>query len=887
MFSIFYLTDPDPRGSMGLGGKEEVLVGRRGSFLTAIDPKTGKVAWRHEHPNLNGGGSGGGGGLLATAGGLVFGGTRRAASSPMTRRTARRCGTRASAAPPIRRRPGRSTAGSTFSSLSMTRCTPSSSTNSHDTNPLSRDRVVLDPDAGAGAGAVADSRDPPEDEVGRRRHSRHPARVSASADGAQAVDQPERHVELRDHRRRRAAPGVVRRPDPRALRGRIAVERRGRVGRAGPAALVSPDLRDAVDGRRRAPAAELRRGRLGSGRSTSTARRSAQHRGGYDPFTFDITDALRPARRAGARRRGPRSHRRRTAAARQAGAAAAQHLVHRGDRHLADGVAGDGARLARERPAGSIPIWIAGTVAVSVGTDRRAGAAGRGDRGASSTARREVGRGTGPTVDDSDSPRRTSGRPPIRSSTACGSRSTRGDEVESYFGMRSIAVRAGRRPACSGCSSTASRSSSSACSTRAGGPTASTPRRPTRRSRSTSRRRSDLGFNVIRKHVKVEPARWYYHADRLGMLVWQDMPSGDNKGADAKANFARELQAEIDNLRNHPSIVMWVPFNEGWGQHDTEKYRRVDQVLRSDAPGQQRQRLDRHERRRRRRPARLSRARRCRRSRPARAAVLGEFGGLGLPVEGHTWLDRGNWGYRTFTSLDEMNAAYRDLLAQLRLHEGDGLAVGDLHADHRRRDRGQRRHDLRPRRDQAVAGIGRRQPAHVRPAAAHHAPRPRVRSSPQTWRYTTTAPSATGSTRRSTTPRGRAVRADSAPPTRGSRRSAPNGRRRTSGCGGPSTCRPARSPRRTCASFTTTTRRCIVNGILVGEAAGRQLRVRVRAADRRGARGAASRPEHHRRPRSSDPRRPVHRRRPRRRPAALKARRPSPIFIIRKVVRPP
>jgi alcohol dehydrogenase (cytochrome c) len=74
VFSIFYLTDPDPRGSMGLGGKEEVLVGRRGSFLTAIDPKTGKVAWRHEHPNLNGGGSGGGGGLLATAGGLVFGG---------------------------------------------------------------------------------------------------------------------------------------------------------------------------------------------------------------------------------------------------------------------------------------------------------------------------------------------------------------------------------------------------------------------------------------------------------------------------------------------------------------------------------------------------------------------------------------------------------------------------------------------------------------------------------------------------------------------------------------------------------------------------------------------------------------------------------------------
>ena len=71
-FSIFYLTDPDPRGSMGLGGKEEVRVGHRGSFLTAIDPKTGKVAWRREYTGLNGGG--GGGGLLTTAGGLVFGG---------------------------------------------------------------------------------------------------------------------------------------------------------------------------------------------------------------------------------------------------------------------------------------------------------------------------------------------------------------------------------------------------------------------------------------------------------------------------------------------------------------------------------------------------------------------------------------------------------------------------------------------------------------------------------------------------------------------------------------------------------------------------------------------------------------------------------------------
>jgi alcohol dehydrogenase (cytochrome c) len=71
-FSIFYLIDPDPRGSMGLGGNQSVNAGSQGSFLTAIDPKTGKVAWRRPYPSVTPGTSGGGGGILATAGGLVF-----------------------------------------------------------------------------------------------------------------------------------------------------------------------------------------------------------------------------------------------------------------------------------------------------------------------------------------------------------------------------------------------------------------------------------------------------------------------------------------------------------------------------------------------------------------------------------------------------------------------------------------------------------------------------------------------------------------------------------------------------------------------------------------------------------------------------------------------
>ena len=80
-----------------------------------------------------------------------------------------------------------------------------------------------------------------------------------------------------------------------------------------------------------------------------------------------------------------------------------------------------------------------------------------------------------------------------------------------------------------------------------------------------------LGFNMIRKHVKVEPARWYHLADSIGVLVWQDMPSGENKTAAARTEFESELRRMIDALRDHPSIVMWVPFNEGWGQFDTRR----------------------------------------------------------------------------------------------------------------------------------------------------------------------------------------------------------------------------------------------------------------------------------------------------------------------------
>src|SRR5262249_29578423 len=90
-----------------------------------------------------------------------------------------------------------------------------------------------------------------------------------------------------------------------------------------------------------------------------------------------------------------------------------------------------------------------------------------------------------------------------------------------------------------------------------------------------------FGFNMTRKHVKVEPGRWYYWCDKLGLLVWQDMPSGDRDVPKGQKEIARtpesakqyetELAAMISNLHNHPCIVMWVVFNEGWGQFDTKR----------------------------------------------------------------------------------------------------------------------------------------------------------------------------------------------------------------------------------------------------------------------------------------------------------------------------
>ncbi len=184
-----------------------------------------------------------------------------------------------------------------------------------------------------------------------------------------------------------------------------------------------------------------------------------------------------------------------------------------------------------------------------------------------------------------------------------------------------------------------------------------------------------LGMNMARKHVKVEPDRWYYWCDKLGLLVWQDMPSGDaHKDAQSKANYRRELKAMIEARRNHPSIVMWVPFNEGWGQHDTPEVaawvKKLDPTrLVNEASGWDDKGSgdvsDMHN----------YPGPGMRKPEPQRAGVLGEFGGLGMPITGHTWQAEKNWGYVSFTSADELTSAYVDLLTMLRPLIQKGLSA--------------------------------------------------------------------------------------------------------------------------------------------------------------------------------------------------------------------
>ncbi len=190
-----------------------------------------------------------------------------------------------------------------------------------------------------------------------------------------------------------------------------------------------------------------------------------------------------------------------------------------------------------------------------------------------------------------------------------------------------------------------------------------------------------LGFNMARKHVKIESERWYYWCDKLGLLVWQDMPGsgvGDNKTdtirpgrEEAAKQFEGEMQAMIEGRVNHPSIIMWVPFNEGWGQYDTpricEWIKKLDPTrLVNNASGWTDRKagdvMDMHN----------YPGPGAPRIEAVRAGVLGEFGGLGLPYAGHSWQAEKNWGYRSFKTTNELTEAYLGLMDRLHPLTGDG-----------------------------------------------------------------------------------------------------------------------------------------------------------------------------------------------------------------------
>ena len=202
----------------------------------------------------------------------------------------------------------------------------------------------------------------------------------------------------------------------------------------------------------------------------------------------------------------------------------------------------------------------------------------------------------------------------------------------------------------------------------------------------------DFGFNMIRKHIKVEPARWYTHCDRLGIIVWQDMPSGDHnpqwqshqyfdgtelkRSTESEANYRKEWKEIIDCLYSYPCIGTWVPFNEAWGQFKTVEI--VEWTKLYD-------------------PTRLvnpaSGGSHC----PCgdmldllnypqpeiylydaqRATVLGEYGGIGLVLKDHIWEPNRNWGYVQFNSSKDATdeyVKYADMLYQL-IFKGFSAAI--------------------------------------------------------------------------------------------------------------------------------------------------------------------------------------------------------------------
>jgi beta-galactosidase/beta-glucuronidase len=205
----------------------------------------------------------------------------------------------------------------------------------------------------------------------------------------------------------------------------------------------------------------------------------------------------------------------------------------------------------------------------------------------------------------------------------------------------------------------------------------------------------EMGFNMIRKHIKVEPARYYNYCDKNGILLWQDMPSGDlgngwenrpgildhatdkKRTPESEAYYRKEWDAIINTLYNFPSIVVWVPFNEAWGQFKTEEItewtikKDHSRLVNSASGGNFYPTGDIIDLHNYPHPAM---------PRPdvfgsKQVLVLGEFGGLGLPLTGHIWQEKDNWGYQNFKSGEELFKKYDTFTSRLAELIPQGLSA--------------------------------------------------------------------------------------------------------------------------------------------------------------------------------------------------------------------
>ena len=192
----------------------------------------------------------------------------------------------------------------------------------------------------------------------------------------------------------------------------------------------------------------------------------------------------------------------------------------------------------------------------------------------------------------------------------------------------------------------------------------------------------EFGFNMIRKHVKVEPARWYFHADKIGMLVWQDMPNGEKierpkwqrnnffngqefiPSFESEMNFKNEWNEIIDFLYSNPSIVCWVPFNEAWGQFKTEEISQLtknidpSRLVNAASGGNYYNVGDITDIHNYPEPKMLF-------YNPNQSNVLGEYGGIGLAIENHLWQSDKNWGYVKYKSSEKATDEYVNFANQL------------------------------------------------------------------------------------------------------------------------------------------------------------------------------------------------------------------------------